>query len=166
MAINRAAPRQWLSPARQWEGLRRSGLEAFEGILGRNRWRASFSLRPTPGSRKYRVRITFSDNTRPEVHVVDPDLFALAGGRAPPHIFVPKQHPASLCLYRGKYGDWTRSMHVCDTIVPWTAEWLFDYELWLATGQWLGGGEHPEGGPKEKFADRFEERIRQSNIGR
>jgi len=24
------------------------------------------------------------------------------------------------------------------TIVPWTAEWLFLYELWLETGMWWG----------------------------
>lgn len=164
MATSRI-PNAWLSPARQWDSLRHAGYEAFEGSLGRNRWQASFDLRPTPASRKYRVRISFANNTRPDVHVLAPDLFALAGGRPLPHIFIPKQHPASLCLYRGKYGDWTRSMYVCDTIVPWTAEWLLNYELWLATGEWLGGGEHPQGGSAEKFTDRFERRL-QTNANR
>lgn len=34
-------------------------------------------------------------------------------------------------------------MLLADTYVPWTMEWLVDFELWLATGEWLGGGEHP-----------------------
>jgi hypothetical protein len=35
---------------------------------------------------------------------------------------------------------------IADTLVPWASEWLFDYELWLATGEWYGGGiEHREG---------------------
>ena len=35
-------------------------------------------------------------------------------------------------------------MPIADTIIPWTSEWLFFYELWLATGgEWLGEGEHP-----------------------
>ena len=29
------------------------------------------------------------------------------------------------------------------TIVPWIAEWLSYYELWHATGEWLGGGTEP-----------------------
>jgi hypothetical protein len=29
------------------------------------------------------------------------------------------------------------------TVVPWTSEWLVFYELWLITGEWLGGGTHP-----------------------
>lgn len=31
-------------------------------------------------------------------------------------------------------------MLIANTIVPWTSEWLFYYEIWLATGQWHGGG--------------------------
>jgi hypothetical protein len=31
-------------------------------------------------------------------------------------------------------------MAVADTTVPWTALWLYHYEVWHATGEWLGGG--------------------------
>ena len=34
-----------------------------------------------------------------------------------------------------------RAMLIVDTIVPWTAEWLLHYEVWLATGEWLGDGD-------------------------
>jgi hypothetical protein len=34
-------------------------------------------------------------------------------------------------------------MFLADTVVPWTSEWLFFYEVWHATGLWLGGGTHP-----------------------
>jgi len=37
----------------------------------------------------------------------------------------------------------TQSMLIADTTVPWTAEWLANYEVWLATGEWHGGGEWP-----------------------
>ena len=43
--------------------------------------------------------------------------------------------------------DIPNSMHnklIANTIIPWTVEWLYYYELWQATGEWLGGGEHPE----------------------
>ena len=34
-------------------------------------------------------------------------------------------------------------MSIADTIVPWTAEWLVHYEIWLVTGEWYGGGDWP-----------------------
>jgi hypothetical protein len=35
-------------------------------------------------------------------------------------------------------------MFVADTIVPWIDLWLINYEYWLATGIWFGGGQHPQ----------------------
>jgi hypothetical protein len=35
-------------------------------------------------------------------------------------------------------------MTIAEYIVPWIAEWLLYYETWLAIGEWLGGGAHPE----------------------
>jgi hypothetical protein len=46
----------------------------------------------------------------------------------------------TLCLYYP--GHWKPEMLLSTTIVPWTAEWLMHYELWLATGHWAGGGSH------------------------
>jgi len=34
-------------------------------------------------------------------------------------------------------------MSLADTILPWASLWFFYYEIWLATGEWVGGGEHP-----------------------
>ena len=33
-------------------------------------------------------------------------------------------------------------MTIAKTILPWTSEWLVHYQLWLATGEWHGGGIH------------------------
>jgi hypothetical protein len=57
----------------------------------------------------------------------------------------------SLCLYWGRRNDWTPDMALRDTIIPWTAEWLFYYELWLETGRWLGSSSHdaPAERPKQ-----------------
>ncbi|MFG1635413.1 hypothetical protein ACGFKX_11315 [Pseudonocardia alni] len=42
------------------------------------------------------------------------------------------------CLY---YGDeWNDTKLLASTILPWASEWLQFYELWHATGVWLGGG--------------------------
>jgi hypothetical protein len=34
-------------------------------------------------------------------------------------------------------------MLMVDTTLPWTAEWLINYEIWRATGLWYGGGQYP-----------------------
>lgn len=58
-----------------------------------------------------------------------------------------------ICLYR--YREFNTYKFLSKTIIPWTIEWLYFYEIWLATGEWCGGGEHPNTGdvkepPKEK----------------
>lgn len=35
-------------------------------------------------------------------------------------------------------------MWLVDSVLLWASLWLFFYEVWLATGDWLGGGEHPD----------------------
>ena len=50
-------------------------------------------------------------------------------------------------------------MYIADTIVPWTAEWLAHYEIWLATDDWRGGGVWP---PVRSTADAAEPLDRQT----
>jgi len=45
------------------------------------------------------------------------------------------------CLDR--YCIFNKSKYLSLTIIPWTIEWLYFYKIWLATGEWCGGGEHP-----------------------
>jgi hypothetical protein len=47
----------------------------------------------------------------------------------------------SLCLHLED--EWTPDMLMVDTTLPWTAEWLINYEIWKATGVWYGGGQWP-----------------------
>jgi len=41
-------------------------------------------------------------------------------------------------------------MAIADTIIAWASEWLFFYELWLATGEWHGGGHDPTSSKAEE----------------
>ncbi len=59
---------------------------------------------------------------------------SIAEGISIPHVF----SDGSLCLHIP--GQWQSDMTIAEYIVPWIAEWLFYYEVWLATGEWLGGG--------------------------
>jgi len=55
------------------------------------------------------------------------------------------------CLFLPGSGEWRSDLLIARTVVPWLSEWLYFYEVWRATGEWLGGGEHPRPGLPEKF---------------
>lgn len=83
------------------------------------------------------------------IFLVDPQLvLALAGSpdEPTPHVYWNASAPerSRLCVFDPVASEWTPDMAIADTIVPWTIDWLASYEGWLATGEWTGGGRHPE----------------------
>jgi len=90
-------------------------------------WRGT--LQPTPDSPAYPLRIVHNPTDPPKVWVpgyhFDP---------ACRHLYRDK----SLCLYWPKQWWWTVGASMVNTIVPWSAFWLYYYELWEATGRWWG----------------------------
>jgi len=96
-------------------------------------------LTPSYLSATYKVRVIYKLGSRPKVHVLEPALVPPEGKRLQ-HVF----HGGELCLYYPRYREWQERMLLADTIIPWTAEWLLHYEIWLATGEWCGEGIHPE----------------------
>lgn len=99
-------------------------------------WEAD--LTPTPLSETYRVRLTYKLDRAPRV-VVATDLERMEDCPLP-HTY----EDDLLCLYLPRRGEWKRDAFLADTIVPWASEWLANYETWLFTGKWLGGGTHEE----------------------
>ncbi len=75
------------------------------------------------------------------MHILSPKLTDLPD-KDVPHRF----EGGNLCLHYN--GEWDPTMLISETIIPWASEWLLHYELWLATGEWLGGG-HDPGGKQE-----------------
>jgi hypothetical protein len=49
-----------------------------------------------------------------------------------------------LCLFLPGSREWNGDDPIALTILPWASLWLYFYEVWHATGEWLGGGVHPE----------------------
>lgn len=88
-------------------------------------------LQPCELSRIYTVQIRYTRGRYPVTRVLTPQLAAAEAGFLP-HTYSDK----SLCLHDA--GQWAEDMLIVDTIVPWAAEWLLHYEVWVATGQWLG----------------------------
>ena len=130
-----------LTAAQQFLNLRVNPICAGTGTLhaGRLVWR--YIASPTPLSRSYAVRIDYHQGDIPKVFIDEPDLTALANGRRLPHVY--EQKPTRLCLYLPRAREWASGMRIDQTIVPWTALWLFYFEEWLTSDDWKGGGEHP-----------------------
>lgn len=67
------------------------------------------------------------------MQIIDPELKPTSDGRLP-HVYPDR----SLCLHLA--GEGHQDLLATHTIIPWTLDWLFYYELWLATGTWYGDG--------------------------
>jgi hypothetical protein len=87
------------------------------------------TLQPTEQSPCYHVQLIYACGSRPKIWVRQPKLREDA-----PHRYPDK----SLCLYHPDDESWSSDSGIAKTIVPWTAEWLYCYELWLVTGVWAG----------------------------
>jgi len=96
-------------------------------------------LTPTPISETYKIQLKYKLGKPPKVTVLEPKLEPIDGYQLP-HTY----KDGSLCLYLPRAGDWSWDMLLVETIVPWASEWLTNYETWVTTGLWLGGGTHPE----------------------
>ncbi len=97
-------------------------------------------LRPSELSATYTVCVNQRGGRSPEVRVVNPELRKGAGGEKIPHMYSQER----LCLFLPGGGEWKPDDPIAHTILPWTSLWLYFYEVWHATGEWLGGGIHPE----------------------
>lgn len=101
--------------------------------------KATGELRPTARSEKYEVEIKYHLNNPPEIRVLRPELKENFKGEKIPHVYAGNR----LCLFMPRYREFTYADYLTDTIFPWTSLWLYHYEVWHITGEWLGGGEHP-----------------------
>ena len=99
-------------------------------------------------SKVYRIRMTYRLRSEPGVYVVAPLLQQRSPAESIPHVYSGNR----LCLFLPGIGEWRPTDSIAETVIPWTATWLFFYEVWLATGQWRGEGEHPksQGGRRSK----------------
>lgn len=100
------------------------------------------AIRPTALSRFYRVTVTYKIAIRPLVSVTGDELPGLDDPDFPHRFTIDrKKKSVNICLHLGHEFDSSQLISEC--IIPWAAEWLYFYEIWLATGEWCGGGKHP-----------------------
>lgn len=91
------------------------------------------TLQPRLSSPVYQIEISYRGNKIPKVKVVSPPL---TDGCE--HLY----KDGYLCLYWPKEWRWGPDRIIAKTILPWTASWLYYYELWLDTGEWHGPSSH------------------------
>jgi len=97
-------------------------------------------LTPSPLSDTYRIGLRYKLKKYPKVEVLSPTL-QKREDEQPSHLYsYSKQR---LCLFLPRAEEWDGSMILVKTVVPWACEWLLQYEIWLATGEWYGVGIHP-----------------------
>jgi hypothetical protein len=105
-------------------------------------------IQPTALTACYRVRLEYEEGgDDPKVWVEEPKLRRRNSDEPIPHTYEDDRP----CLHRPRKREWTPDKLIATTILPWLSMWLLYYEIWLATGAWHGGGEHPDlgGGPDE-----------------
>lgn len=96
-------------------------------------------------SKKYIIRVEY-DMSIPKVYLNNQSILK-SKNETIPHNYYTKyiseeKQTVQLCLFYPKRKEWQKYMYIADTIVPWTAEWIYYYEIWRITGEWYGGGIH------------------------
>lgn len=103
------------------------------------------NIQPTPISRIYTVVLKFRMWETPQIWIMGDALKNLDSPDFPHKYDIDiDKKIVRVCLYR--YREFNTYKLLSNTIIPWTIEWLYFYEIWLATGEWCGGGEHPNSG--------------------
>lgn len=92
---------------------------------------AKGEITPTDYSATYNFTIKYSPYKTPKVFINNP----IIEYNNDIHLY----KDGSVCLYYPGDMIWNSTLHLHNTIIPWTAEWLIFYELYQITGKW----EHP-----------------------
>jgi hypothetical protein len=103
-------------------------------------WRQQ--IRPHALAHSYSCRLEHTFEDYPCMFCVDPPLSALAGGRRLPHVYT-RTEPICMCLFMKNREYWHDRMLLADIVVPLAYYWLANFEDWLFSGVWRGGGTHP-----------------------
>jgi hypothetical protein len=120
------------------------------GAIEKDYFYWEFDVKPSTFSRVYRVLLIwdFSKNN-PQVYILNEEVHKVANKRVIPHLY--SQEKIQLCLFKPSYNQFSMSMSLCETIIPWTYLWISYYEEWLYSDEWKGGGIHPESTKEKKL---------------
>ena len=76
---------------------------------------------------EYKYRIKYNGYSAPSVKIISPLI------EMPYHTY----NDGTLCLYYPKETPWDcDKLHLYDTFIPWTHQWILFYEIYRQTGVW------------------------------
>lgn len=131
--------RQKLTIHQQLAVLKKDFPHGASQIINHNTIQWVGMLKSSPIGDEYKVKLTYELGKNPKVFVLEPSPLKLAEGKKfLPHVYDNKKQ--RLCLYYPDGKEWNSSKPLTQTVMIWAIEWLYFYELWLITGEWLGGG--------------------------
>lgn len=143
MAKNRYIPRSKHDSGKHLalqELLMRKHFPCFKCSLRKGTLVCVGEITPCAECSTYKVRISLDRGMTPKVRVIEPDI--------EPSRKIHMYSSGHLCLFKPEDQPWMDTDCLHEKIVPWTAEWLVYYELYLITGEWLGPeashGEEPK----------------------
>ena len=87
-------------------------------------------VQPTTASATYRIEVVYEPWDAPQIRILEPEI--------KPEGKLHFYKNGTLCLYDWREKPWQKRWHLADTIVPWAAEWLVFYEIYLLTGKRIG----------------------------
>ncbi len=100
-----------------------------------------FTIRPTELSKEYTLLLVYKEESVPIIYVLSPNLQEESNGIKIPHLYCQKT--LRLCLYYPNNKEFLLDDYIAEQVIPWIKLWLYNYEVWLYTKKWLGGGIHP-----------------------
>lgn len=87
-------------------------------------------ITPSEDCDTYTISISYPFEGVPRVWVTHPQV----SPSTRTHVY----RNGDLCLYEPRESPWGRLDNIHQKIIPWMAEWLVFYELYLISGKWLG----------------------------
>lgn len=87
-------------------------------------------IQPHALCERYKVKIEYLPGIAPWVHIISPVI--------EPQPAIHMYSDKSLCLHFASDHTWTNRTRIAETTIPWIAEWIVCYEVWLLTNQWIG----------------------------
>ncbi len=95
-------------------------------------------ITPTPLSETYKIKLHYKRGEFIKILVIGKKLKLATGTFKLPHVYSTARQ--ELCLYYPKDNEWHPGMYYVHSLIPWSSEWLYHYEIWVGIGKWHGGG--------------------------
>lgn len=105
------------------------------------RFDMDFIIKSSISDSEYIIKIKQDGITKiPKVYVISPILKSYSN-ESIPHTYgmqkINGKEYLQICPFYPAE-DWNKNMIIADTVLLWSIEWFYFYEIWLVSGKWCG----------------------------